>query len=138
MTDVTEDRDQDGAELSTSRASRSSTGEAGRGEGRPGEVGGAGIQHVLAQLAAQHVLRRQVVDELRVGQIVRPGRPGPAMSKAVADRDGQRPVGILQTRRLGRRAPLVTQVGGKVPLELGQRVTGRLTRGPCWVDMIRT
>ena len=97
-------------------------GEPGRGNGLAGEVGGAGVQRVLAELAPQHVLRRQVVDELRVGLIVRPGRPGPPVSEAVADGDGQRPVGVLGARRLGRRAPLVTQVVSEVPFELGQRV----------------
>ena len=95
----------------------------GRGTGLAGQPGGAGVQRVLPELAAQHVLRRQVVDELRVGLMVRPGRPGPAVSEAVADGDGQRPVGVLGTRRLGRRPPLVTQVVSEVPLELGQRVT---------------
>ena len=95
----------------------------GRGHGLAGQPGGAGIQRVLAELAAQHVLRRQVVDELRVGLMVRPGRPGPPVSEAVADGDGQRPVGVLGTRRLRRRPPLVTQVVSQVPLELRQRVT---------------
>ena len=98
-------------------------GETGPGHGLAGQPAGAGIQRVLAQLAAQHVLRRQVVDELRVSLIVRPGRPGPAVSEAVADSHRQRPVGIQGTRRLRRRPPLVTQVIGQVPLELRQRVT---------------
>ena len=95
----------------------------GHGDGPAGQVGGAGIQRVLAELAPEHVLRRQVIDELRVGLIVRPGRPGPAVSEAVADGDGQRPVDVLGARRLRRRAPLVTQVVSEVALELGQRVT---------------
>ena len=98
-------------------------GETGRGNSLAGQLGGAGIQRVLPELAPQHVLRRQVIDELRVGLIVRPGRPGPPVSQAVADGDGQRPVGIQGTRRLRRRAPLVTQVVSQVPLELRQRVT---------------
>ena len=95
----------------------------GCGNGLAGEVRGAGIQRVLAQLAAQHVLRRQVIDELRVGHMVCPGRPGPAVSEAVPDGDGQRPVDVLQARRLRRRPPLVTQVVSQVPLKLRQRVT---------------
>ena len=98
-------------------------GEPGPGHGLAGQPGGAGIQRVLAELAAQHVLRRQVIDELRVGHMVCPGRPGPAVSKAVPDRDGQRPVDVLGTRRLRRRPPLVTQVVRQVPLKLRQRVT---------------
>ena len=98
-------------------------GETGPGHGLPGQPGGAGIQRVLPELAAQHVLRRQVIDELRVSLMVRPGRPGPAVREAVADGDSQRPVGVLGTRRLRRRAPLVTQVVSQVPLELRQRVT---------------
>ena len=81
--------------------------EAGRGHGLASQGVRAGVDRVLAQLAAQHVLRRQVIDELRVGQVVRPGRPGPAVGEAVADGHGQRPVGILGARRLGRGAPLV-------------------------------
>ena len=95
---------------------------------RGGRDGRAGVQRVLAQLAPQHVLRRQVVDELRVGLIVRPSRPGPAVSQTVADGHRQRPVGVLGTRRLRRRPPLVTQVVSKVPLELRQRVP---THRPC-------
>ena len=63
-------------------------GEPGSGHGPAGQLGGPGIQRVLAQLASEHVLRRQVIDELRVGRIVRPGRPRPAVSQTVADRDG--------------------------------------------------
>ena len=102
------------------------------GKRLPGEVGGAGVHRVLPELASQHVLRRQIVDELRVGHIVRPGRPGPAVGETVTDGHGQSPVGILQARRLDRRPPLVTQVVGEVLLELGQRVTHRpgLRSGP--------
>ena len=98
-------------------------GEPGSGHGLAGQPGGPGIQRVLAQLAPQHVLRRQVIDELRVGRVVRPGRPGPAVGQAVADGHGQGPVGVLGAGRLDRGAPLVTEVVGQVTLELLQGVT---------------
>ena len=94
----------------------------GRGTSLAGQVGGTGVQRVLPELAPQHVLRRQVVDELRVGLIVRPGRPGPAVREAVTDGHRQRPVDVLGTRRLRCRPPLVTQVVSQVPLKVGQRV----------------
>ena len=50
-------------------------------KGLAGQVDSAGVHGVLAQLAAQHVLRRQVVDELRVGLIVRLGRPGSTLGQ---------------------------------------------------------
>jgi len=98
-------------------------GEARCGNGLAGQVGGTGVQRVLAQLAPQHVLRRQVVDELRVGQVVRSGRPGPAVGEAIADGDGQCPVGVLGTGRFGCGAPLVTQVVSQIALELLQGIT---------------
>jgi hypothetical protein len=87
-----------------------------------GQAGGAGVQGILAKLAAQHVLRRQVINKLRVGHIMRLGRPGPALREAVPDGDGQRPISISQARRLDRRPPLVVQVVGEVALEIGHRV----------------
>ena len=104
--------------------------EAGRGGGLVSQGIRAGVYRIVAQLAPQHVPRRQVIDELRVGLVVRPGRPGPAVSQAVADGRGQGPVGILGARRLGCGAPLVTQVVSKVPLELRQRVTDPLSLRP--------
>ena len=82
--------------------------EAGRGGGPASQGVRAGVHRILAQLASQHVLRREVIDELRVGRVVRPGRPGPAVGEAVADGHGQCPVRILGAGRLHGRAPLVT------------------------------
>ena len=104
-----------------------SGGDAGAGHGLAGEVGGAGIDGVLGELASQHVLRRQVVDELGVGLVVRLGCPGPAVSQPVTYCDGQRPVGVLGARRPRRRPPLVTQVVSEALFELGQR----LAHPPC-------
>jgi hypothetical protein len=69
-----------------------------------GEIIGAGVKDVLAELTPQHVLRRQVIDELGVGHIVRLGRLGPALRKAVTDGDSQSPVGVGQARRLNCRS----------------------------------
>ena len=91
---------------------------------RPGGPGvRVGVERILAQLAPQHVLRREVVDELRVGHVVRPGRPDPALGEAVADGHGQCPVDILGARRLHGGAPLVAQVVSQITLELLQGVT---------------
>jgi hypothetical protein len=87
-----------------------------------GQVGGAGVDRVLPELTPQHVLRRQVVDELRVGRIMRLGRPGPAIRRPVTDGDSQCPVGVMSAGRLDRRPPVVIQVVNQVLLELGQRV----------------
>jgi hypothetical protein len=92
------------------------------GQRLAGQAGGAGVQGILAKLAAQHVLRRQVVNKLRVGHIMRLGRPGPALRQAIPDGDRQRPISISQARRLDRRPPLVTQVVRQALPEAGHRV----------------
>ena len=87
-----------------------------------GKVGGPAVHRVLAELAAQHVLRRQVVDELRVGRIVRLGRPCPAVGQAVTYGHRQRPVGVGRSPTRPS-SPLVTQVVSQITLEFGQRIT---------------
>jgi len=92
-----------------------------RGRDLPGPRLGAGVEEVLAQLLAQQVLGRQVVDEPRVRLVVRGHRAGVPVDEPVPDRDRERGVRVQRAGRLDRRATLEVQVAHEVLLEVLDR-----------------
>ena len=84
----------------------------------PGEVLRARVEEILLQLPAEQVLGGQVVDEPRVGLVVRSRGPDAAIDQPVANREGQRLVGVMGTRRLQRRALMEIQILEQATLEV--------------------
>lgn len=90
-------------------------------EHRSGHVLGAGVEQVLPELAAQHVLGGEVVHEAGVGLVVRGGGAGLSVDQTVTDGQCEGVIGVVQAGRLDRGAPAVVEVVEQILLEVLDR-----------------